>query len=84
MVENVSLRPFGARRGFAWIELLNFIWLASSLAALAMYGLGRYIRHTKPAEAVGSLAAIGYGNAMRQNYMPPALTHCEIKPINSI
>jgi hypothetical protein len=59
MVENVSLRPFGARRGFAWIELLNFIWLASSLTALAMYGLGRYIRHTKTAEAVGSLAAIG-------------------------
>jgi type II secretory pathway pseudopilin PulG len=63
MVENVPLRPSGARRGFAWIELLNFIWLASTLAALAMYGLGRYIRHAKTAEAVGSLAAIGQAAA---------------------
>jgi hypothetical protein len=55
----VPSSPFRARLGFAWIELLNFVWLASALGALAMYGLGRYIRHAKTAEAIGSLAAIG-------------------------
>jgi type II secretory pathway pseudopilin PulG len=59
----VPLRPFGARRGFAWIELMNFVSLAAILGALAMYGLGRYVRHAKTAEAIGSLAALGQAAA---------------------
>ncbi len=42
---------------------MNFITLASVLACLAMVGLGRYVRHTKTAEAVGSLAAISQAAA---------------------
>ena len=54
----VLLRPIGAHRtsGFSWIELMNFLSLAAVLTGLAMYGLGRYVRHAKTAEAIGSLA----------------------------
>ena len=63
MVGAVYFRPSGARPGFAWIELMNFVSLAAILGGLAMYGLGRYVRHAKTAEAVGSLAAIGQAAA---------------------
>jgi type II secretory pathway pseudopilin PulG len=56
-------RPIGARRGVVWIELMNFVSLAAILGALGMYALGRYVRHSKTAEAVGSLAAIGQASA---------------------
>jgi hypothetical protein len=46
---------------------MNFLTLAAVLAGLAMYGLGRYIRHGKTAEAVGSLAAIGQAAAAYYN-----------------
>jgi type II secretory pathway pseudopilin PulG len=59
----VYFRPFGAERGFAWIEVINFVSLAAILGALAMYGLGRYVRHAKTAEAVGSVAAIAQAAA---------------------
>jgi type II secretory pathway pseudopilin PulG len=61
----VLLRPIGAHRtsGFSWIELMNFLSLAAVLTGLAMYGLGRYVRHAKTAEAIGSLAAIGQAAA---------------------
>jgi type II secretory pathway pseudopilin PulG len=45
-------------RGFTLPEAMNFIALAAVLSALAMYGLARYVRHAKTAEAVGSVMAI--------------------------
>jgi type II secretory pathway pseudopilin PulG len=45
-------------RAFTIVELLNLLSLAAVLAALAMYGVGRYVRHTKTLEAVGSVHAI--------------------------
>jgi type II secretory pathway pseudopilin PulG len=63
----VLFRPSGACRGFVWIELMNFVSLAAILGALAMYALGRYVRHSKTAEAVGSLAAIGQAAAADYN-----------------
>ena len=45
-------------RGFTLLELLNALTLAAVIAALAMYGLGRYVRHAKTLEAVGSVHAI--------------------------
>ena len=58
----VGFRPvFGRRpnaRGFTLPEVLNFIGLAAILGALAMYGVARYLRHSKTAEAIGSTAAI--------------------------
>jgi type II secretory pathway pseudopilin PulG len=46
---------------------MNFITLAAVLACLAMYGLGRYVRHAKTAEAIGSLAAISQAAAAYYN-----------------
>jgi prepilin-type N-terminal cleavage/methylation domain-containing protein len=45
-------------RGFTLLELVNALSLAAVLAALAMYGLGRYVRHGKTLEAIGSVHAI--------------------------
>jgi type II secretory pathway pseudopilin PulG len=65
----VALRPVGAQRasGFSGIELMNFLSLAAVLAGLAMFALGRYVRHAKTAEAIGSLAAIGQSAATFYN-----------------
>jgi type II secretory pathway pseudopilin PulG len=46
---------------------MNFVTLAAILAGLAMYGLGRYVRHAKTAEAVGSLAALSQAAAAYYN-----------------
>jgi type II secretory pathway pseudopilin PulG len=46
---------------------MNFVTLAAILACLAMYGLGRYVRHAKTAEAIGSLAAITQAAATYYN-----------------
>jgi type II secretory pathway pseudopilin PulG len=45
-------------RGFTLPEAMNFVALAAVLSALAMYGLARYVRHAKTAEAIGSVSAI--------------------------
>jgi hypothetical protein len=37
---------------------MNFLAIAAILSALGMYGLARYVRHAKTAEAIGSLMAI--------------------------
>ncbi len=44
--------------GFTVLELLNFLGLAAVISALAMYGVARYVRHSKTAEAIGSTTAI--------------------------
>jgi len=46
------------RRAFTLLELLNALSLLALLATLGMYGLGRYVRHAKTLEAVGSVHAI--------------------------
>jgi len=48
----------GHSRGYTLAELLTTIGFVSILGALAMYGVARYLRHSKTAEAVGSTAAI--------------------------
>jgi type II secretory pathway pseudopilin PulG len=50
--------PRADLRGFTLPEAMNFIALAAVLSALAMYGLARYVRHAKTAEAIGSVSAI--------------------------
>jgi len=45
-------------RGFTLAELLATIGFVSLLAALAMYGVARYLRHSKTTEAVSSTTAI--------------------------
>lgn len=47
-----------ANRAFTMLEVMNFIALACVLGALGMYGLARYVRHAKTAEAVGSVKAL--------------------------
>jgi len=43
------------QRGFSAIELMNFFALAAVLAAVAMYGVARYVRHAKTTEAQESV-----------------------------
>lgn len=45
-------------RGFTLAELLATIGFVSLLAALAMYGVARYLRHSKTTEAISSTTAI--------------------------
>jgi prepilin-type N-terminal cleavage/methylation domain-containing protein len=54
----VVARP-SRRRGFTIIELLNTLSIVAILSALAMYGVGRYVRHAKTLEALGSVHAMG-------------------------
>ncbi len=54
-------------RAFSWIELMNLLSITVLLASLAMYGVGRYVRHAKTAEAVGSLSAIAQAAATYYN-----------------
>jgi len=53
-----SRRRRSGARGFTLPEAMNFVALAAVLSALAMYGLARYVRHAKTAEAIGSVSAI--------------------------
>lgn len=45
-------------RGFSAIELMNFLGLAAILSAIGMYGLARYVRHAKTAEAISSVNSL--------------------------
>ena len=47
-----------SERGVTLLEIANFVSLAMVIAALAMYGVARYVRHAKTAEAVGATHAI--------------------------
>lgn len=58
-------RAFG--RGFSLVELMNFLALAALLATIGMYGLARYVRHSKTAEAVGNVTAIAEASALYFN-----------------
>ncbi len=52
-----------ATRGLTIAELLIFLSLASLLAAIGMYGLARYLRHSRTTEAVSSVTTMGGGAA---------------------
>jgi hypothetical protein len=51
------------QRGFSAIELMNFFALAAILTAIGMYGLSRYVRHSKTAEAPQSVSRLAAGAA---------------------
>lgn len=53
-----SQRGQRRQRGFTILELLNALTIAALLATLAMYGLGRYVKHSKTLEALGEISAI--------------------------
>jgi type II secretory pathway pseudopilin PulG len=56
-------RSRGASRGFTVFELLNLLALIGILSAVGMYALARYVRHSKTAEAIGSLTTLAHQTA---------------------
>jgi hypothetical protein len=44
--------------GVSTVELMNFVGLAALLSAVGMYGISRWVRHSKTAEAVGSVSTL--------------------------
>ncbi len=60
----VALSP---RRAFSAIELINFLALAAILSAVGMFGLARYVRHGKTAEARESVTRLAAGAAEYYN-----------------
>jgi type II secretory pathway pseudopilin PulG len=57
------LRP----RGVTAVDVMNFLGLAAILSALAMYGVARYVRHAKTAEAIGATSAMAQQAAAYYN-----------------
>ena len=53
-------------RGFTLVELMIVVAIMGVLAAMAVYGVARYIKHAKTAEAARSLGSIE--NGARQQY----------------
>lgn len=54
-------------RGFSAIDLMNFFALAAVLAAIAMYGVARYVRHGKTTEAQESVKRLATETASFYN-----------------
>jgi Tfp pilus assembly protein PilE len=50
-------------RGFTIFELLNLLALTGLISGIAMYALARYVRHSKTAEAIGSLNTLAKASA---------------------
>jgi type IV pilus assembly protein PilA len=54
------------KRGFTLVELMIVVAIIGVLASLAVYGVARYLKHAKTAEAMQSLGSIENGS--RQQY----------------
>jgi hypothetical protein len=64
----IRSRPKSSRaaylsRAFTVFELLNFIGLVGLVSGIAMYALARYVRHSKTADAIGSLSTLAKASA---------------------
>ncbi len=55
-----------SKRAFTLVELMIVVAIIGVLAALAIYGVSRYLKHSKTAEATSNLGAIE--NGARQQY----------------
>ncbi|MGZ3421992.1 MAG: type IV pilin protein [Polyangiales bacterium] len=53
-------------RGFTLVELMIVVAIIGVLASLALYGVSRYLKHSKAAEATANLGSIE--NGARQQY----------------
>jgi type IV pilus assembly protein PilA len=53
-------------RGFTLVELMIVVAIIGVLSALALYGVSRYLKHAKSAEATANLGSIE--NGARQQY----------------
>ena len=57
--------------GFTLVELMIVVAIIGVLAALAIYGVSRYMRHAKTAEATRSLGAMEVGNDVQYGKETP-------------
>jgi Tfp pilus assembly protein PilE len=51
------------QRGVTLVEMLNFLLISLVLVSVAMVAVARYLRHSKTAEAIGSLTTLGKSSA---------------------
>jgi Tfp pilus assembly protein PilE len=63
----LNFRDRSRCRGLTLAELLGTVGFVTILGALAMYGVAKYLRHSKTAEAVGSTAAIAQAACLYYN-----------------
>ncbi len=61
------MRTFRKLRGFTLVELMIVVAIIGVLAALAIYGVTRYLRNSKTAEARAGVGAIAKGNVSYYN-----------------
>jgi type IV pilus assembly protein PilA len=77
------LRPLGAKvdamhavrksfRAFTLVELMVVVAIIGVLAAIAIYGVSSYLRHSKTAEATRNLGAIENGERAQYQIETPA------------
>jgi type IV pilus assembly protein PilA len=57
--------------GFTLVELMIVVAIIGVLAALAIYGVSRYLKHSKTAEATRNLAAIENGDRVQYQRETP-------------